>query len=382
MKKYLLLFFTFFVFIFSSKAEFGIYASAVYINVNGTSQFYCTQILAGNTSAIGLVNFDGNNLGSFVANTATLTLRGGEVKTFRDNNGNVCSGKLFFTVYPQGARPVSPVFTAVNLDFFCDCNGDATFNSCGGGPCTIGRDQKWQTVNQANDLTQLTEGNYTLEIYYQVNGDPTSNVCTVDRFDSNFGANYKANFTITSNLAVNFSGIKGSISNNVVKLKWSIENDRDILRYEIERSANGINFAPIGVVASVKSNLLYNYSFEDNHAQTGDNFYRIKLYGTDNSISYSNVFRVAKGNVSGDDLQIVYNQAAGVLAVNPGAISKGKYQINIVNYIGQQVMSTTVVYNEIGNNITLNLPKKLSAGAYKLLLTNNELKYKGSFLIR
>ncbi|UEG48919.1 hypothetical protein LK994_09745 [Ferruginibacter lapsinanis] len=379
MKKYLLLLFTFFLFVFSSKAEFGIFASAVYINVNGSSQFYNTQL--NGINSIGTVDF-GGNLGSFTANTGTLSLRGAEIKTFKDPGSNVCGGTLYYTVYPKGNRPVSPTFTAIGLGFYCDCNGDGTFNSCGGGTCTIGRDQKWQKVNDSKDLTQLSAGDYTLELYYQIPGSSSSSSeCGEFRFDSNLGNNYTADFTILQNLAVNFSGLSGLANNNGILLKWSIENDVDIIRYEIERSANGIDFSTLGAVSSAKSRLPYNYSMMDKNPLSGNGFYRIKFYELDNSISYSNVYRMT-WNVSGNDLQVIFNQSSSALTIRSGIVPKGKYQLNIINYIGQQVLSSPVNYNGTENSITIDFPKKLSAGAYKILLLNNELSYKGSFLVR
>ena len=192
MKKNILLLAYFFLIAFSVRADFGIWASAVYINTNGTSQFYSTQLL-NDPNSISTINF-GSNLGTFQANSNTLSILGAELKTFRSDGGNVCGGNVYFTVYPVGARPVTPTFTGIGLNFLCDCNG-GNFNTCGGGTCTDGRDQKWQRMDQANDLTQLAVGDYTLELYYEISGNASTNTCNEFRYDSDFSNNYKANFS-------------------------------------------------------------------------------------------------------------------------------------------------------------------------------------------
>ncbi len=376
MKKYLLSLFAFISILQSSRAEFGVWASAVYLNVGGTSQFYSTYLL-NDPNSIGTVNFTGI-LGSFAQNSNALTLRGAEIKTFKDNGGNVCGGILYYTVYPVGARPASPVFTGVGLDFYCDCASDGTFNACGGGTCTNGRDQKWQKIDQTNDLTQLASGDYTLELYYQISGAATTNTCGETRYDSNSGNNYTANFTITPPLALNFSGLSGIVQNNTVKLKWSIENDIDISKYEVERSANGINFNTVGTVASQRSVASFSYSLTDNTPAEGTNYYRVKLYGLDNSVTYSRLIKITYNN-GVSHVQVLYMKSDELL-VKFNIAPEGEYNLVVINNSGQQLVKKTFICNGSGNTISIKTPKP-AKGIYRYKLVNREKNYSGSFWV-
>ena len=139
----------------------------------------------------GLFDFNGTNLGTFptAANGGNLNLSGGQLKTFKNNTcpgdgtgNNVINAFIYYTVYPTGARPASPVFTAVNLPF--DANLSAS-------------DQRWTNQsNTANLLVGRAAGNYTLEVY----GTSDYNGCNVTgtNFYSNNSLNYSATFSVGS----------------------------------------------------------------------------------------------------------------------------------------------------------------------------------------
>nr|MCU0325002.1 hypothetical protein [Spirosomataceae bacterium] len=176
-------------------ADAGIFAGAVQLKVNSTTQFYNAHPLAGNGSAISGVNL--SSLGSFTRNSGNLAITGAEIKTFKNNNnggGNVCNGTLFYQVRDNANNVVAGTFGTLNIPFFDNCSGGAfpTGGSCGTN------DQKWQATGGNINLTNLSAGSYSLEIWFSATGSTTSNSnCTPDAmFLSNGGVNYRADFTI------------------------------------------------------------------------------------------------------------------------------------------------------------------------------------------
>jgi len=201
------------------------YATAVWVENNASGQFYNTYSISTTTSGHTFTAqenaieqgggnwqsalFQDRDFGSHAANSHSLIFRGAEVKTYKKNPGNVCSAKVFYVVYPQGQRPVSPTFTEHEIAWFdnCDLNQYKFPDLPGDGPCNESGYQKWQswasggvghlTENSLLDLTQTSEGKYTLELYYQVNGSYTDpNGCSEIVYINNGGNNYKANFTV------------------------------------------------------------------------------------------------------------------------------------------------------------------------------------------
>jgi gliding motility-associated-like protein len=186
-----------------STKSIDLYASAVWIEdclTPGNGQFFNTS-----GTGIDLINQDQNNtfeqdFGIHQQNSNSLILRGAEIKTYKNNSSNVCSPRLNYRVFESNATPGN--FIPLPLSFFSDCNGTNFVN--GGGPCVQGQ-QKWQSVVAAGNsspfspvnLTNLPPGNYTIQVYYDMNGSNTfTNACTESFVYNNNGNYYSATFTI------------------------------------------------------------------------------------------------------------------------------------------------------------------------------------------
>ena len=184
-----------------------IYASAVWMqncSTTGDGKFF-------NTSGNGtdLINPDGSNFeinyGVHLQNSASLILRGAEIKTQKSSASNICDARMNYRIFPTASTPGT--FTPWNLPFYSDCNTTLGIFDFGGGPCTTGQ-QKWQCVSQAGctpplDLTTLAPGTYTIQVYYDINGSFTTPTGCTDNLVLNNGGNYYvANFTIQAPAAL------------------------------------------------------------------------------------------------------------------------------------------------------------------------------------
>ncbi len=192
--------------------DFKIYATAVWMYKKGSQDsFYNTSYSSPNgfvQAKDHAVNqdlsksFSGLDFGTFASKSNTLSIKGAEIRTFKQNKGNVCGGELLYRYYKSGESTNQPDFTNKSLSFFAECDlGSSKFNDLiGSGPCNTNGFQKLQGSNFANsftsiDLTNVNEGVYTLELYYKISGDNNGG-CGSDKFDNNSGSNYKASFTI------------------------------------------------------------------------------------------------------------------------------------------------------------------------------------------
>lgn len=174
----------------ASMAGTGVFES--YIVVNGT--FYDMQANTGNP------DFHERDFGTFLA-TGTLTASGGELKTFKNNGGDVTGAQLNYRAYISG----SPSFTSINLPFSANLgNGD----------------QSWRTTSGTGNVisNRFSVGDYVYEAY----GVAFTN--EGDRFSSNNGANYKASFKIR---ATDFTwsstpsdGVLGAAGDGATSSNW------------------------------------------------------------------------------------------------------------------------------------------------------------------
>lgn len=372
------------VFNFSSHAQFGLFASAAYMKVNSVQAFY-NNTAPGLGQNIGNAVFQGTNFGVFERNTGRLKLIGAEIKTFKGVTDNVCSGTINYVVYPVGARPAVPIFNSIALGFYSDCIAPActtffgSFTVASGGGCCSERDQKWQSPGSGTpvevDLTNITEGNYTLEIFYSFTGEDGGNDCPTTKFDNNGNSpdNYTANFTITAPLPVSFGTIQVRNFGSYNTIKWNTLSESDTEKFELQRSGNGTVFQTIKELpAAGFSSVIRNYALIDPNPATGNNFYRIKMVETGGQTALSEiVITVNKGNKNAYVLsnpvtdqirlrgisvgqQILLYSAHGAEVINTKAISTyfdvdvrhlsgGQYFLKIVNGVTADVFSISIL---------------------------------------
>jgi hypothetical protein len=145
-------------------------------------------------------------------------------------------------------------------------------------------------------------------------------------------------------LPVSFTAIKayrGNNHNNIVE--WKVENEINLHKYEIERSANGRHFTKLAEQAAQNSSSTV-YQQTDALALKGLNYYRVKSIDRDGQFRYSQVVQVTvtdKGTMSIYPNPIVNNTVQ--LMMN--GMEKGKYRMSIYSSNGQQVSSNEFTFN-------------------------------------
>ncbi|MBF01910.1 MAG: hypothetical protein CMP76_01300 [Flavobacterium sp.] len=176
--------------------ELNIIATAVNIQnceTTGSGEYF--NVTGNGTDLIGPSGnvFPNSDLGTYVQNSGSLILNGGELRTHKGTSSNICSVEMKYRIYEVSATPGA--FTSLALPLLDDCNA-GSFPS--GGTCDPG-DQKWNAISAVVDLTTLALGNYRIDVYYELVGDYDS---TTDCFDTilvdNNGSYYSAEFAIQS----------------------------------------------------------------------------------------------------------------------------------------------------------------------------------------
>jgi hypothetical protein len=356
--------------------SFGFWASAVAMKVNSPNlTYYDTYdttdvnrfpnvVFSDDVPSYYYLNFD-TTLGTFAQNSGSLQINGGIIKTFKNTNSNVCGTTLYYTVYPQGSRPASPVFSPINFSFFSNCLG-STFpydgSACGAG------DQEWGDTSTitGTDLTTFAPGNYTMEVYFQVPGDSTSTSdCSETAYDnnSNPATNYQANFTIVSNpVALNLLSFSGIYQKDAVALNWSDANELNTRGFEIERSTDGKNFIALSFV-NAKGNIAAtnSYSFSDNNLPVAAKlFYRLEMVDNSGKYTYSSIIAVNLNTVNSFSAQLTKDNLAVYLNTPIGNNSF----IRLTDLLGRTITERNLSAQSAGSTISLPLSESTVHGVY------------------
>lgn len=204
----------------------------------------------------------------------------------------------------------------------------------------------------------------SFKIMFSVNSEPAS--AAADRFMIVFRA-------AAGPLAVSFVSVNAVLKDNAVVIYWKVENEKDILEYEVEHSWDGIHFSFLGKIEA--KNFMRNpYQYSDNHPGNGYHYYRIKSIEKAGKIEYSivvkvflkeekSVFIVASNSINDNMIQIGFTNQP-----------KGNYQIILANSLGQ-LMNTRKIDHTGGSNIYhLWFDKYSGKGIYHLTILKPNLE--------
>jgi hypothetical protein len=180
-------------------------------------------------------------------------------------------------------------------------------------------------------------------------------------------------------LPVNITSITAiRITDNRIQVNWSVENEINILQYELERSENGMDFTKITTeYPLLNSGLSNTYSYIDQQAFSFDNFYRVKAISQNGLVQYSAIIKVSG------------KREAPNVKINGNPVDNGILQLAFTNQLQSQVYSIQIsnlqgqlLYKDklkvaAGNQVKAIAPGFLmSPGIYqiKLILENGEVK--------
>lgn len=146
-----------------------------------------------------------------------------------------------------------------------------------------------------------------------------------------------------------------------IRLEWDIANPEEASSFTIEkinRLNNWIGFAAIEPVTN-----LHHYEIFDNSPWTGENLYRLRVNGKDNSVVYSTQKRIVIK--SGSAVSVYPNPASNKITIN-GNLTPGTV-ISLKDITGRTIKKT--ITNTSLSSFELSLPA-LSPGIYLLHVNN------------
>jgi len=157
---------------------------------------------------------------------------------------------------------------------------------------------------------------------------------------------------------VKFDAVKEAAK---VKLSWSTSSERQVNRFEVERSNSTAGFAKIASVAAKGNQQTGNINYTANDAQVfaAPVFYRLKIVDNNGDFKYSNIIRVGSLTGATDELTLIsVNGAQGNVRASIWAgQSQGAY-ISLFDMEGKKIKDFgryQVVKGE--NQLSFNLPR-------------------------
>ena len=177
-------------------------------------------------------------------------------------------------------------------------------------------------------------------------------------------------------LAVSVSALTGIYKEGVSILSWNTTLETNLHAFEIERSANGVDFSSIGSVRAVGNSSTYlHYGYNDKLPKAGTNFYRLRIMDVNGAYKYSNII-VINVLIRGISITDVYpNPFLDKVQMNIVTESVQPIQISLIDYSGRTFRVEHHTSQQGANNITLGQLSGLQKGVYMLVIkAGNETK--------
>lgn len=258
-----------------------------------------------------------------------------------------------------------------------DCNGNPSFYSGSGNtPLAGGITSIPVTVCVPTDALEpggVSVGNYKVRLIV------SDSVITSARFNSNFSngevEDYQLPLVI---LPVSFGAInvKENNCNAVISFETIYEYNNSF--FDIEKSSNGYDWKVIEkIIPTSNSNILKKYQYTDINTINGQQYYRIKQTGTDNTVHYSKTVSIStKCNKKNITVSSYPNPVNNKLFITiPQYLQDA--EIAITNSIGQK----TVYKTNSANEQTIIHTESFSRGIYMLnLIKNGKIIYQNKFI--
>jgi hypothetical protein len=160
-----------------------------------------------------------------------------------------------------------------------------------------------------------------------------------------------------------------------VALSWQTTSETNNAGFEILRSTNGVQFTPVGYVASSSLNGEgASYTYTDNQPLHGKSFYRLKMVDQTGEFSYSDIKIIQLNQAA--EVQIFPNPVKDVLNVLSGKRLENA-QLSITNAIGQLQMKQTI--NGSGS-LPVNVTKLVPGMYFIEILERNGNTIRQSFI--
>jgi hypothetical protein len=167
-------------------------------------------------------------------------------------------------------------------------------------------------------------------------------------------------------LPVSFTNIKANLNGGKIKVLWNTGTELNVKNYEVEKSADGINFAKVETVAAQNAAANASYQWLDEQPFNGKNFYRIRSVDKSGKYAFSSIVLVQADGKKGIQVfpTVVDNKRFNLLLNQQNA---GDYNLTLSNAAGQQVYHSKIVNTRGNNSYSVDLSNTvLSKGVYHL----------------
>ncbi|HLO37032.1 MAG TPA: T9SS type A sorting domain-containing protein [Lacibacter sp.] len=149
-------------------------------------------------------------------------------------------------------------------------------------------------------------------------------------------------------------------------VSWNSDSEEGVAYFQVERSANGIDYASVGERSRPNSSGAYLQKDDLVNFRSTEVYYRLKYYGTGGRVYYSDAIRLFIRRNNGFELVVSPNPATNLFRINFIADKSQAAEISVTNTVGSVVYRTVQQVNTGINEWTITEASKWSPGQYTI----------------
>ena len=173
-------------------------------------------------------------------------------------------------------------------------------------------------------------------------------------------------------LPVTLTSLSASRQSSGAVVRWQTASEQHALRFEVERSANAVDYQKMGSVAAAgTSTSARAYAFPDATVGLGTYYYRLRQVDTDGTFAYSAPVALAAAASAGNALlsSVYPNPFRAGLGVELAQPATGSVALDLVDAQGRRVWAGTAAAS--GRQVQLSIPATVAPGTYVLTVRAN-----------
>jgi hypothetical protein len=180
-------------------------------------------------------------------------------------------------------------------------------------------------------------------------------------------------------LPVNITKFNATRKGCIIRSEWSVENEINFERYELQASKDGVNYSTIATVPAAGSTD-YGSAFDMGsmpQLRAANLLLRLKLVDRGGAFRYSQVVTVS-GQCEGEAMYVIYGYPNPVLeqglniAIKDGLFN-GKYTVTVLDMSGKIYVTRDVTLNSV-SNFRLDFGTMLANGKYMITVQQKDGK--------
>ncbi len=172
-------------------------------------------------------------------------------------------------------------------------------------------------------------------------------------------------------LPVTLVQFKAAYNGASVELNWLTASEQNSDHFEIQRSADGVQFTAIGNVKAAGNSISSAYTFTDGLPYAGNNYYRLKMVDIDGRFKYSVVLLV-RSDDNKKGIAIYPNPVKDYVQMTWNNMKRGIYTIDLLLPTGQLVRSFGIVINNPYQVMSIRRESNWKTGIYLLRISSAE----------